>query len=78
MDTPRTELKPDAQGFRYVLMWINHLLEHKDDADASYLIEWRDFIQSAQAQIAALHERLEDNFCFNEGQAYQGRAGINT
>lgn len=63
------ELRPDENGFRYVLMWMNRHIEKRDDAGLSYLIEWADFLRDSrdeierlQAENAALRkdaERLE-------------------
>jgi hypothetical protein len=52
------DLKPNEQGFRYVLMWMDFLLEKNFEADQSYLIEWRQFVADCQA-AANDHENLK-------------------
>lgn len=45
------DLKPDAKGFAYVLMWMDHLLEHDQDADPSYVLEWRVFVEACRSAM---------------------------
>lgn len=49
-----SDLKPDNEGFRYVRMWMDWLIEHREDADGSYLLEWREFIDECQKHIKNL------------------------
>ena len=55
------ELKPDKDGFRYVLMWMNHILADEKDRSASedYVTEWRDFVKDCEQRITDLEARLE-------------------
>jgi hypothetical protein len=54
------ELKPDTNGFRYVLLWLNYHIENKQDADQSYLIEWADFVRDARDEIERLHSSPDE------------------
>lgn len=46
-------LEPNTEGFRYVLMWMDHLIERQLDADQSYLLEWRQFVSDCQTLLAS-------------------------
>lgn len=50
------DLKPDEVGFAYVLNWMDFLLEKEHDADASYILEWRGFIEKCQSALAVRSE----------------------
>lgn len=61
------ELKPDAAGFAYVLRWMDFLHGEKSGADASFVLEWRDFTRQAadalsalQRENAELRQKLEE------------------
>lgn len=51
LDERLFELKPDPKGFRYILMWMEHLLEKQLDADPSYILEWKGFVEDCQLAI---------------------------
>lgn len=54
-----SELKPDEKGFRYVLMWIRHLIKQRESPSQNYLIEWEEFIVAAEKRIAELEEESD-------------------
>ena len=48
------ELKPDASGFRYILMWMDSILKDKHLPDRSFVMEWRDFTKESLDHIETL------------------------
>jgi hypothetical protein len=60
-----SELKPDAEGFRYVLMWLRELKKGRDlsiQSLQSYLLEWEGFIVDAEKRIKELETQLANEF----------------
>lgn len=46
-------LEADAQGFRYVLMWMNHIIQDPQSrgAEVSMVYEWRGFVEACMVKI---------------------------
>ena len=69
-------LKPDNDGFRYVLMWMNHLIAEGEDADGSYLLEWKEFVEACQRHLKNLepvgrYNGLDIEGWYQEAQRYR-------
>lgn len=73
-DTPKIFLKPNEAGFRYVLMWMNYILNDSPDKTAAqdYVIEWRDFVQDCERELAELRRDVREWICCDCNTVYPG------
>lgn len=66
-EADRLALRPDENGFRYVLMWMTHILNNGDrTADATFITEWSDFVQQCQQSITDLERRAVEAEAIND------------